>query len=239
MTNLAVDLRDGVRLAKLADIVLKRHDTCSALRMPAVSGAAVAPIQKLHNLKFVLKALEYIIVFDDAEKVAKDVSGGNHEVTLQVLWTIFMRPQIERILPAEIIACEIMRLRSLFGFAASAQLVAGQHEDRRFDLLLKWCQLLGQHYGVRVCNFTSRFSDGHMFCIIIHHDIPELLPLASIYRPRRMQAHDDLATVDETVMGDLVHLAAPLPDAVDAESEKRNFRNCTTAWPTSEACPKF
>ena len=151
VTNLAVDLRDGVRLAKLADIVLKRHDTCSALRMPAVSGAAVAPIQKLHNLKFVLKALEYIIVFDDAEKVAKDVSGGNHEVTLQVLWTIFMRPQIERILPAEIIACEIMRLRSLFGFAASAQLVAGQHEDRRFDLLLKWCQLLGQHYGVRVC----------------------------------------------------------------------------------------
>ena len=75
MTNLAVDLRDGVRLAKLAEIVLKRHDICSALRMPAVSGAAVAPIQKLHNLKVVLKALESIsIVFGDAEKVAKDVS---------------------------------------------------------------------------------------------------------------------------------------------------------------------
>jgi hypothetical protein len=114
VTNLAVDLRDGVRLAKLADIVLKRHDTCSALRMPAVSGAAVAPIQKLHNLKFVLKALEYMIVFDDAEKVAKDVSGGNHEVTLQVLWTIFMRPQIERILPAEIIACEIIIIIRVF-----------------------------------------------------------------------------------------------------------------------------
>jgi abnormal spindle-like microcephaly-associated protein len=75
VTNLAVDLRDGVRLAKLAEIVLKRHDICSALRMPAVSGAAVAPIQKLHNLKVVLKALESIsIVFGDAEKVAKDVS---------------------------------------------------------------------------------------------------------------------------------------------------------------------
>jgi hypothetical protein len=135
-----------------------------------------------------------------------------------------MRTQIERILPAETIACEIMRLRSLFGFAASAQLVVGQHENGRFDLRLKRCQLLGQHYGVRVCNFTSSFCDGAMFCIIIHHYIPELLPLASIYRPRRMQAHDDLANVDETVMGDLVHLAAPLPDAVDAESEKCNLR---------------
>jgi hypothetical protein len=44
--------------------------------------------------------------------VAKDVSGGNREVTLQVLWTIFMRTEIERILPAETIACEITRLRS-------------------------------------------------------------------------------------------------------------------------------
>jgi len=49
-------------------------------------------------------------VFDDAEKVAKDVSGGNREVTLQLLWTIFMRTKLERVLPAETIACEIMRL---------------------------------------------------------------------------------------------------------------------------------
>ena len=226
VTNLAVDLRDGVRLAKLAEIVLKRHDICSALRMPAVSGTAIAPTQKVHNLRVVLKALESIsIVFDDAEKVAKDVSGGNREVTLQLLWNIFMRTQIERILPVETIACEIMRLRSLFRFAASTHVVASQHEDRRFDLLLKWCQLLGQHYGVRVCNFTSSFSDGAMFCIIIHHYIPELLPLASVYRPRRMQSHDELVGDSETVVDDLVHLATPAPDAVDAESEKRNFRH--------------
>jgi len=49
VTNLAVDLRDGVRLAKLVDIVLKRHDTCSALRMPAVSGAADRRVWKRHH----------------------------------------------------------------------------------------------------------------------------------------------------------------------------------------------
>ena len=164
VTNLAVDLRDGVRLAKLAEIVLRRHDICTTLRMPAVSGTMIAPIQKVHNLKVVLKALESVsITHDDAERVAKDVSAGNRDATLQLLWKIFMRTQIERILPAETIASEILRLRSLFGFAASNQVVSSQHEDRRFDLLLKWCQLLGQHYGVRVQNFTSSFSDGAMF----------------------------------------------------------------------------
>jgi len=158
--------------------------------------------------------------------VAKDVSAGNREVTLQLLWSIFMRTQIERILPAETIACEILRLRSLFGFVATNHVAASQQDDRRFDLLLKWCQLLGQHYGVHVHNFTSSFSDGAMFCIIIHHYIPELLPLACIYRPRHAKAAgDEPVTGGEIVVGDMVHLATSAPDAVDAESEKNNFRH--------------
>jgi abnormal spindle-like microcephaly-associated protein len=186
--------------------------------MPAVSGAAIAPAQKQHNLKVVLKALDSIgISFDDADKVAKDVSACNREVTLQLLWSIFMRTQIERILPAETIACEILRLRSLFGFVATNHVAASQQDDRRFDLLLKWCQLLGQHYGVHVHNFTSSFSDGAMFCIIIHHYIPELLPLVCIYRPRHVKAAgDEPVTGGEIVVGDMVRLATSAPGAVDA-----------------------
>lgn len=51
--NLAVDLRDGVRLTKVMEIILLRDDMTSQLRVPAISR-----IQRVHNVGVALKALE-------------------------------------------------------------------------------------------------------------------------------------------------------------------------------------
>lgn len=51
--NLAVDLRDGVRLTKVMEIILLRDDLTCQLRVPAISRT-----QRIHNVGLALKALE-------------------------------------------------------------------------------------------------------------------------------------------------------------------------------------
>lgn len=51
--NLAIDLRDGVRLTKVMEIILLRDDLTCQLRVPAISRT-----QRVHNVGVALKALE-------------------------------------------------------------------------------------------------------------------------------------------------------------------------------------
>lgn len=51
--NLAIDLRDGVRLTKVMEIILLREDLTCQLRVPAISRT-----QRVHNVGVALKALE-------------------------------------------------------------------------------------------------------------------------------------------------------------------------------------
>lgn len=51
--NLAIDLRDGVRLTKVMEIILLREDLTCQLRVPAISRT-----QRVHNVGIALKALE-------------------------------------------------------------------------------------------------------------------------------------------------------------------------------------
>lgn len=51
--NLAIDLRDGVRLTKVMEIILLRDDLTCQLRVPAISRT-----QRVHNVGLALKALE-------------------------------------------------------------------------------------------------------------------------------------------------------------------------------------
>jgi len=60
MRNIATDLRDGVRLARLVELLTHTKDLSSALRVPAVSR-----LQKLHNVGLVLKKLNECIATND------------------------------------------------------------------------------------------------------------------------------------------------------------------------------
>lgn len=51
--NLAIDLRDGVRLTRVMEIILMRDNLTCQLRVPAISR-----IQRIHNVGVALKALE-------------------------------------------------------------------------------------------------------------------------------------------------------------------------------------
>ncbi|KAK4881204.1 hypothetical protein RN001_004523 [Aquatica leii] len=88
VVHLGVDLRDGIRLTKVMEIILIRKHLTGCLRVPAVSR-----LQKIHNMKLVFDALleaNFEIVGDISPK---DIVDGHHEKTLSFLWQIIYKFQ--------------------------------------------------------------------------------------------------------------------------------------------------
>ncbi|XP_028131174.1 abnormal spindle-like microcephaly-associated protein homolog [Diabrotica virgifera virgifera] len=84
--NLGVDLRDGVRLTKVMEIILLKEELTNSLRVPAISR-----LQKVHNMKLVFDSLEsagYKILYDISPK---DIVDGHREKTMSFLWQIIYK----------------------------------------------------------------------------------------------------------------------------------------------------
>ncbi|CAG9584485.1 unnamed protein product [Danaus chrysippus] len=92
--NIAIDIRDGVRLTKVMEIILMKNGLLHQLRTPAISR-----LQKIHNVQVALNALkeaDFVILGDIT---ATDIADGHREKTLSLLWQIihvFRAPLFER-----------------------------------------------------------------------------------------------------------------------------------------------
>ncbi|KAJ6637354.1 Protein abnormal spindle [Pseudolycoriella hygida] len=84
--NLAVDLRDGIRLTKVMEIILLRDDMVNLLRVPAISR-----LQKVYNVDLALKALNEAGYVISGGIIAADIADGHREKTLSLLWQIIYK----------------------------------------------------------------------------------------------------------------------------------------------------
>ncbi|XP_055381188.1 protein abnormal spindle [Condylostylus longicornis] len=84
--NLAVDLRDGVRLTRVMEIILLRDNLTNQLRCPAISR-----LQRIYNVNLALKALNEADFKLKGEITAYDIVDGHREKTLSLLWQIIYK----------------------------------------------------------------------------------------------------------------------------------------------------
>uniref|UniRef100_A0A182NAD0 Calponin-homology (CH) domain-containing protein n=1 Tax=Anopheles dirus TaxID=7168 RepID=A0A182NAD0_9DIPT len=91
--DLAVDLRDGVRLTRVVEFILLREDLSPRLSVPPT-----ARVQKIHNVNLALGALEQAEFRIAGDITARDISDGHREQTMSLLWQIvqmFRAPKLE------------------------------------------------------------------------------------------------------------------------------------------------
>ncbi|CAM9969702.1 unnamed protein product, partial [Laminaria digitata] len=103
--NLAVDLRDGVRLTRLVEVVTGEWGLAVGLRVPAVSR-----LQKMFNTKRAMLRLEQdgVVAPSAAAAVtASDVVSGNRDATLRLLWAIIARYSFCALLDRDALASEV------------------------------------------------------------------------------------------------------------------------------------
>ncbi|GIX68686.1 abnormal spindle-like microcephaly-associated protein homolog [Caerostris extrusa] len=145
--NIAVDLRCGLRLGRVVEILLQDWEIFKALRANTLNR-----LTKIHNNEVIMQALQRVSIQIEDNIDPRDIVDGNREKTLSLLWQIIFKTQI--------------------GFLNSKL----YKENEVIQQLLQWCQNVCAHYGVKVLNFTTSFSDGRALCYIVHHYHPNLLP---------------------------------------------------------------
>jgi abnormal spindle-like microcephaly-associated protein len=112
ITNLAIDLRDGVRLTRLIEILSCRDDYSQQLRWPAIGTS-----QRIHNLSVALTAAQnegLELIMENGESItAPDIESGSREKTLFMLWQLISRWKLPRYLENICLRREIKSLRRL------------------------------------------------------------------------------------------------------------------------------
>ncbi|KAG7302798.1 hypothetical protein JYU34_012775 [Plutella xylostella] len=92
--NIAVDIRDGVRLTKVMEIILMKSGLMNQLRTPAISR-----LQKIHNVHVALNALKEADFAIVGDITPNDIADGHREKTLSLLWQlihVFRAPLFEK-----------------------------------------------------------------------------------------------------------------------------------------------
>jgi abnormal spindle-like microcephaly-associated protein len=110
ITNLAVDMRDGIRLTKLLEILSGREDYSQQLRWPTIGTS-----HRIHNLDVALTAIQTeginLCADDGTHVTAEDIESGVREKTLFVLWLLISRWKLPRYLENVHLQSEIRILK--------------------------------------------------------------------------------------------------------------------------------
>ncbi|XP_073332117.1 abnormal spindle-like microcephaly-associated protein [Pagrus major] len=255
--NLAVDLKCGIRLVRVMELLIQEWSLSAKLRLPAISR-----LQKVHNVDIALQVLKSkgVDLKDERGSVidSRDIVDGHREKTLSLLWKIIFAFHLEVILDEDQLREEIgflkrtlktkRRLASLRADRGLQQSPAKtrvpyEHSSTKITLLLDWVRAVCDFYNLKVENFTVAFSDGRVLCYLIHHYHPSLLPEEAVSHgttqtvecsPRgRLELNCSASDSDNSFDSWPTGLNGPDSPSVEfkvlLENEKNNFRLVNTA----------
>ncbi|OJK01024.1 hypothetical protein ASPACDRAFT_59824 [Aspergillus aculeatus ATCC 16872] len=185
INNIAVDLRDGVRLARLVESLVsksvsvrelgnQRWPLTSRLKFPCM-GRAV----KLFNVQITLDSLSSM---DETKKLvhnlrAEDIVDGHREKTIGLLWGLISTWGLDRLLDSHGLRREVHRLKattSRFDIEDVEKLIStsldisGGENDINRSSLKQWASTLAENNGLHLENFSTCFSDGKIYESIVN-----------------------------------------------------------------------
>ncbi|ETV96103.1 hypothetical protein, variant [Aphanomyces invadans] len=203
VVNLAVDLRDGVRLARLLETL---DPSCKGLLSPHLRLPAVSRLQKVHNVQVTLTCLQAKYHMPIASGVessgvtrlttsvsAKDIVDGHREKTLALLWQLISYFKLSHVVHVEQVEMEILRIQQrrrrggvwLNDVITTDRSSAVDDGTNHFAIdktrepiawhLLEWCRVVCANYNVPIRNYTASFADGKALCLMVHYYHPRLL----------------------------------------------------------------
>ncbi|KAK6511139.1 hypothetical protein TWF481_000061 [Arthrobotrys musiformis] len=139
--NLRVDLRDGVRMGKAVELLMKER----------VEGVLINPkskSEKVVNVEKVLAVLYKNGVVPLGSVKAKDVVDGHREVTLSLLWAILVEKGVKHLVDFGEVDKEIARVRKEYKIADTIEVDESEEEEVRN--LETWVRTIAAGRGVEV-----------------------------------------------------------------------------------------
>lgn len=161
--NIAVDLRDGVLLTGLVDVLLNSGLQLSKqLKIPC-SGRA----QKVHNVQVALEALRG----DDEESTfnitAENIVDGHREKTLSLLWSLVSRWGLDRLVDWTELIRDLERTKPTLIPTNHALHEDPEQPTDPASLLHAWASAHSAHQNLHLPNLTTAFTNANAYTAIL------------------------------------------------------------------------
>jgi abnormal spindle-like microcephaly-associated protein len=175
ISNIAVDLRDGILLAHLVEILhhlepnegsKKCQSLTSFLKYPCSSRA-----QKLYNVQITLTSLWQMGVawsWLDSNITAEDIVDGHREKTLTLLWSLVSQLGLPTLVDWDELRRDIIRRSQHIPEKQQRTLIGNEFPQ----LLLLWVKTITASSGIMVTNFTTSFADNRVLEAIADAYLP-------------------------------------------------------------------
>nr|CAD1819241.1 unnamed protein product [Ananas comosus var. bracteatus] len=166
--NLFQDLQDGIVLCRALQLLL-----CDA----SIISKVVAPSDtRKKNLQNCSIAIEYLkqagvplSAGDGVMIVAEDIANGDKELTMSLLWSVFVHLQFPLLVQRTSLVGEIAKLK------ASDMDLPKYNTKTNMALLLEWIQVVCGKYSIRVDTLSSLVDSRALCCLMsfyLNIDIP-------------------------------------------------------------------
>jgi abnormal spindle-like microcephaly-associated protein len=192
ITNLATDLRDGVRLTRMTEIITEApvKALMTTLRLPAVSR-----LQKLHNVNVTLSTLKDFGIIIPEDVNSYHIVDGHREIVLKLMWSVISHCCMTNLLEGNQVEAEIgnvIRSNQARRKVKGLVVMDSEHgmnqphasdaspEDILKSLLFRWCQAVCSSFGLQLSDFTTSFADGKALCLLVHYYHPTVIRLDEI-----------------------------------------------------------
>ncbi|KAI3948811.1 hypothetical protein MKX01_022225 [Papaver californicum] len=196
ITELFEDLQDGVRLCRA--IQLLQHDASVLTKMVVPSD------NRKKNLVNCGVALQYlkqagVQLFDEdgVRIVAEDVAMGEKELTLSLLWNMFIHLQLPLLINKMLLYEEVSKVKAA-NVDYSRWITSGQ-----LDFLLEWIQAISGKYELKIDGFTSLTDGKALWCLIDYYFRNELHSACS--REDSQNGSDEVSVLWTGISTDAVH----------------------------------
>ncbi|GMH15791.1 hypothetical protein Nepgr_017632 [Nepenthes gracilis] len=159
VVDLFHDIQDGVRLCRA--IQLLQHDS-------SILGKLIIPSEtrkkKTVNCGIALQYLKQagVPLCDDDGTMAceEDIANGDKELTLSVLWNMFLHLQLSLLITKTVLSDEISKIRK-----APVECI-GLETSTHLDMILNWMKAICENYHYKMENFASLVDGKAMWCLL-------------------------------------------------------------------------
>ncbi|KAA3478798.1 abnormal spindle-like microcephaly-associated protein-like protein isoform X1 [Gossypium australe] len=167
VSDLFLDLQDGVRLCRV--IQLLRHDSSILMKIVVPSDTHKKNLANCGVALQYLREAGVMLCDEDGLKITRDdVADRDTELTLSLLWNIFVRLQLTLLIDRTSIASEISKIR---GFNMDKLNVIN---STNLGMLLNWIQAICENYGLKVDSFSSLVNRKAIWCLLDYYFRREL-----------------------------------------------------------------
>ncbi|CAL9122642.1 unnamed protein product [Musa textilis] len=157
--NLFEDIQDGILISRAIQLL-----QCDASILSKVMAPPDTSKKKLHNCNIALQYLKMLGVSlfdaDGTQILAEDIVNGDKELTLSLLWNMFLKLQVPLLIERASLVGEIIKLKISYDPDYGSVTI--------MDLLLEWIQVVCEKYNIKVDGLSS-LIDGEALCCLIYY----------------------------------------------------------------------